>query len=99
MRVQIRHFPGMRATRGVGNQIRAIRLGEIIDHISFGFPNERILNGERLFRQEGEKPGESIEHFRVCGAGGASTDDLRRRRQVQAYYAVLIKTERESPNS
>ena len=73
------------------DQVVATSIRDDLDDVSLGFPDVRVLDGERLARYQRDDVLEAPHHPGMRRPGCAATDHLGAHRQVQADHAVLVE--------
>ena len=89
MSVQPRDVVTPRAAHSMLDERTAAVIDNRSNNVPFGFPNERILDLDRLADHGAEELANPLQDQRVCGARRASADDLSRDGQIYADHAIL----------
>src|SRR5689334_17258138 len=87
MSMQLRDVIGPRATDSVLDERSAAVIDNRADNLSFGFPNERILNLHRLADRRAEELAKVFQDERVGCARRTRANDLLRDWQIDAHNA------------
>jgi hypothetical protein len=82
-----------RAADGMLDQLSAAVIDDRSNNIPFGFPDEGIVNLNRLADGRAEELGKMVQDQWMSAARCARADDLLRDRQIDAHDAIL-----EEPN-
>lgn len=82
-----------RAADGVFDQPSAAMIDDRPNNVPFGFPDERIVNLNRLADGRAEELAKMAQYKWMSGARCARTYDLLRNRQIDAHDSIL-----EEPN-
>src|SRR5262249_42548590 len=89
MGVKLGHLVSPRAADGILNQLAAAAINNGLDNVRPGFPNEGIVNFNRLPDSSAEKLPEELKNQGMSSPRCARADDLLGNRQIDAHDAIL----------
>src|ERR1700730_18620949 len=87
--MKLSHVVGPRAADGMFDQLSAAVIDDRPNNILFGFPDEGIVNLNRLADGRAEELGKMVQDQWMSAARCARADDLLRDRQIDAHDAIF----------